>query len=123
LSARFLLPLLIVTRCRPSSCLLLDGVDLRPSSGLYHAAAGQLQSYDRRWTSPPHRRLPQHLSQPGATFRLPRQPLSLCYRLVGVVLFGVDRAAGATAVPNTFEYFFIWYEAVRRGGTRAGSAA
>ena len=38
----------------------------------------------------------------------------LYYRLVGVVLFELTQLRSLLLIfPNTFEYFFIWYETLR----------
>ena len=115
--ARFLLPLLIPFYPLPAiiACLLLDGVDQSIFQAFTNLPLDGYQSYDkaldiyyltvayistfRNWT---------HLF----AFRVSR--FLLYYRLVGVVLFELTGARALLLIfPNTFEYFFIWYEAVR----------
>ncbi len=115
--ARFLLPLLIPFYPLPAIvlCLLLDGVDQTIFQVFTTLPLDGYQSYDkaldiyyltvayvstfRNWT---------HLF----AFRVSR--FLLYYRLVGVVLFELTGLRPLLLLfPNTFEYFFIWYEAVR----------
>lgn len=115
--ARFLLPLLIPFFPLPAIvlCLLLDGVDQTIFQVFTNLPLDGYQSYDkaldiyyltvayvstfRNWT---------HLF----AFRVSR--FLLYYRLVGVVLFELTGLRALLLIfPNTFEYFFIWYEAVR----------
>ena len=115
--ARFLLPLLIPFYPLPAiiACLLLDGVDQTIFQVFTTLPLDGYQSYDkaldiyyltvayvstfRNWT---------HLF----AFRVSR--FLLYYRLVGVVLFELTGLRPLLLLfPNTFEYFFIWYEAVR----------
>ena len=115
--ARFLLPLLIPFYPLPAIilCLLLDGVDQTifqvfttlPLDGyqsydkaldIYYLIVAYLSTF-RNWS---------HLF----AFRVSR--FLLYYRLVGVVLFELTGLRALLLLfPNTFEYFFIWYEAVR----------
>ena len=115
--ARFLLPLLIPFYPLPAIilCLLLDGVDQTifqvfttlPLDGyqsydkaldIYYLIVAYLSTF-RNWS---------HLF----AFRVSR--FLLYYRLVGVVLFELTGLRPLLLLfPNTFEYFFIWYEAVR----------
>jgi len=115
--ARFLLPLLIPFYPLPAivACLLLDGVDQTLFQVFTNLPLDGYQSYDkaldiyylivaylstfRNWT---------HLF----AFRVSR--FLLYYRLVGVVLFELTGLRALLLIfPNTFEYFFIWYEAAR----------
>ena len=115
--ARFLLPLLIPFYPLPAIilCLLLDGVDQTIFQVFTTLPLDNYQSYDkaldiyylivaylstfRNWS---------HLF----AFRVSR--FLLYYRLVGVVLFELTGLRALLLLfPNTFEYFFIWYEAVR----------
>jgi hypothetical protein len=115
--ARFLLPLLIPFYPLPAIvlCLLLDGVDQTIFQVFTSLPLDGYQSYDkaldiyyltvayistfRNWT---------HLF----AFRVSR--FLLYYRLVGVVLFELTGLRALLLLfPNTFEYFYIWYEAVR----------
>src|SRR3954471_17996767 len=85
----------------------LTDVDLGPDGSyqsvdkaldIYYLAIAYL-STRRNWTSSPARRIGQAL---------------FYYRLVGVLAFEVlDSRAMLLVFPNTFEYFFIAYEAVR----------
>ena len=115
--ARFLLPLLIPFYPLPAiiACLLLDGVDQTIYQVFTNLPLGGYQSYDkaldiyyltvayiatlRNWTN-------------LLAFRVSR--FLLYYRLVGVVLFELTQLRSLLLIfPNTFEYFFIWYETVR----------
>ncbi len=114
---RFLLPLLIPFYPLPAiiACLLLDGVDQTIFQVFTHLPLDGYQSYDkaldiyyltvayistfRNWMN-------------AAAFQISR--FLLYYRLVGVVLFELTQLRALLLIfPNTFEYFFIWYEAVR----------
>jgi hypothetical protein len=114
--ARFLLPLLIPRFPLPAiiACLVLDGVDqtIFQSFGydppgyqgydkamdVYYLAVAYLATL-RNWTSAP-------------AFVVGR--FLYFYRLVGVVAFELSHARPLLLVfPNTFEYFFIAYEAIR----------
>lgn len=113
---RFLLPLLIPRYPLPAiiACLVLDGVDqtIFQSFGydppgyqgydkamdVYYLAIAYLSTL-RNWTSRP-------------AFEVSR--FLYFYRLVGVVAFELSQIRALLMVfPNTFEYFFIAYEAVR----------
>ncbi len=115
--ARFLLPLLIPFYPLPAiiACLLLDGVDQTIFQVFTNLPLDGYQSYDkaldiyyltiayistfRNWIN-------------GFAFQISR--FLLYYRLVGVVLFELTQLRALLLIfPNTFEYFFIWYEAVR----------
>ena len=97
------------------ACLLLDGVDQSIFQAFTNLPLDGYQSYDkaldiyyltvayiatlRNWTN-------------LLAFRVSR--FLLYYRLVGVVLFELTGLRALLLLfPNTFEYFFIWYEAVR----------
>jgi hypothetical protein len=114
---RFLLPLLIPFVPLPAiiACLLLDGVDQTIFQTFTNLPLGGYQSYDkaldiyyltvayistfRNWTN-------------ASAFQMSR--FLYYYRLVGVVLFESTQWRPLLLIfPNTFEYFFIWYEAVR----------
>lgn len=114
--ARFLLPLLIPLYPLPAivACLVLDGVDQTIFQTLGYDPPGY-QGYDkamdvyylavaylatlRNWTSMP-------------AFEVSR--FLYFYRLVGVVAFELSHWRPLLLIfPNTFEYFFIAYEAVR----------
>jgi len=115
--ARFLLPLLIPYFPLPAivACLLLDGVDQTIFQVFTNLPLDGYQSYDkaldihyltiayiatfRNWTN-------------NFAFQVSR--FLFYFRLVGVVLFeSFHLRALLLFFPNTFEYFFIWYEAVR----------
>lgn len=115
--ARFLLPLLIPFFPLPAiiACLLLDGVDQTIFQVFTKLPLDGYQSYDkaldiyylsvayistfRNWTN-------------LFAFRVSR--FLYYYRLVGVVLFeSLQLRPLLLLFPNTFEYFFIWYEAVK----------
>ena len=114
---RFLLPLLIPFYPLPAiiACLLLDGVDQTIFQVFTTLPLDSYQSYDkaldiyyltvayiatfRNWMN-------------GFAFQVSR--FLLYYRLVGVMLFELSQVRALLIIfPNTFEYFFIWYEAVR----------
>lgn len=113
---RVLLPLLILRYPLPAivACLVLDGVDQTIFQAFGYDPPGY-QGYDkamdvyylaiaylatlRNWES-------------LAAFRVGR--FLYFYRLVGVVAFELSHARPLLLIfPNTFEYFFIAYEAVR----------
>mgnify|MGYP003599430016 CR=1 FL=1 len=114
---RFLLPLFIPFYPLPAiiACLLLDGVDQTifqvfttlPLEGyqsydkaldIYYLTVAYISTF-RNWIN--------HFA-----FRVSR--FLFYYRLVGVVLFELSQLRALLLIfPNTFEYFFIWYEAVR----------
>lgn len=115
--ARFLIPLLIPFFPLPAiiAALLLDGVDQTIFQQFTHLPLDGYQGYDkaldiyylsvayistfRNWTN-------------DFAFRVSR--FLYYYRLVGVVLFETLQMRSLLLVfPNTFEYFFIWYEAVK----------
>lgn len=114
---RFGLPLLIPFYPLPAIlvCLVLDGVDQTIFQTFTELPLDGYQSYDkaldiyyltvayistfRNWTN-------------DFAFHVSR--FLYYYRLIGVVLFEVFQARALLLVfPNTFEYFFIWYESVR----------
>ncbi len=114
--ARFLLPLLIWRYPLPAliACLVLDGIDQTifqlfgydppgyqgydKAMDVYYLAIAYLATL-RNWTS-------------SAAFVVGR--FLYFYRLVGVVVFELSQVRALLLVfPNTFEYFFIVYEAVR----------
>ncbi len=114
--ARFLLPLLIPRFPLPAiiGCLVLDGIDQSIFQWFGYDPPGY-QSYDkamdvyylaiaylttlRNWQSISAYRVSQALYY---------------YRLVGVVAFELTHVRGLLLIfPNTFEYFFIAYEAIR----------
>jgi len=115
--ARLGLPLFIPKFPLPAilSCLVLDGVDQTIFQTFTSADLTGYQSYDkaldiyyltiaylatmRNWTN-------------LAAFRVSR--FLFFYRLVGVVIFEFSQVRAILLIfPNTFEYFFIFYEAVR----------
>jgi hypothetical protein len=115
--ARLGLPLLIPRFPLPAilACLVLDGVDQSIFQQFTDLDLTNYQSYDkaldiyyltiaylatmRNWTN-------------RVAFQVSR--FLIFYRLVGVVLFEFTQVRALLVVfPNTFEYFFIFYEAVR----------
>ena len=115
--ARFIIPLFIPFFPLPAiiAALLLDGVDQTIFQVFTNLPLDGYQSYDkaldiyyltvayistfRNWTN-------------LFAFRVSR--FLYYYRLVGVVLFETTQLRALLLVfPNTFEYFFIWYEAVK----------
>jgi hypothetical protein len=116
-AARFLVPLLIPRFPLPAeiAAMLLDAADQSIFQNFTHLDLSGYQSYDkaldvyyltiiylatmRNWT---------HL------FAFEASRFLYFYRLVGVVLFEAFHARWLLLVfPNTFEYFFIFYETVR----------
>jgi len=114
--ARFVLPLFIPAYPLPAiiACLILDGVDQTifqafgydppgyqgydKAMDIYYLAIAYLATL-RNWVNLP-------------AFRISR--FLYFYRLVGVVAFELSQVRALLLVfPNTFEYFFIAYEAVR----------
>ena len=115
--ARLGLPLLIPKFPLPAilACLIVDGVDQTIFQQFTSADLTGYQSYDkaldiyyltiaylatmRNWTN-------------LSAFRVSR--FLFFYRLVGVVIFEFSQVRAILMIfPNTFEYFFIFYEAVR----------
>lgn len=115
--ARFLLPLLIPFYPLPAiiACLLLDGVDQTIFQVFTRLPLDGYQSYDkaldihyltiayistfRNWTN---------------NFAFSVSRFLFYYRLIGVALFeALHLRAVLLIFPNTFEYFFIWYETVK----------
>ncbi len=115
--ARLLLPLGIVRYPLPAivACLLLDGVDQTIFQTFTSVDLSGYQGYDkaldiyyltiayistlRNWTNRNAVRIARFL---------------LYYRLIGVALFEATGVRELMIIfPNTFEYFFIFYEAVR----------
>jgi hypothetical protein len=115
--ARFIIPLFIPFFPLPAiiAALLLDGVDQTIFQQFTNLPLDGYQSYDkaldiyyltvayistfRNWTNNFAFRVSQFLYY---------------YRLVGVVLFETTQIRALLLIfPNTFEYFFIWYEAVK----------
>lgn len=116
IAARLLIPLLIPAYPLPGiiAALLLDAVDQTLFQTFTHLPLDGYQSYDkaldiyylsiayistlRNWTN--------HFAFQVARFLF-------YYRLVGVALFELSgRRMLLFIFPNTFEYFFIWYETV-----------
>lgn len=114
---RLFIPLLIPLYPLPAviAALVLDGVDQTIFQVFTNLPMGPYQTYDkaldiyylviaylstmRNWVSLP-------------AFRISR--FLLYYRLVGTALFELTQFRALLLIfPNTFEYFFIFYEAVR----------
>ena len=117
IGARFIIPLFIPFFPLPAiiAALLLDGVDQTIFQKFTNFPLDGYQSYDkaldiyylsiayistfRNWTN-------------NFAFRVSR--FLYYFRLVGVVLFETTHLRPLLLIfPNTFEYFFIWYEAVK----------
>jgi hypothetical protein len=117
LLSRLLVPLLIPRYPLPAvlAALVLDGVDQTIFQQFTNLPLEGYQSYDkaldiyyltiayistmRNWTNLP-------------AFQVSR--FLIYYRLVGVVAFELSQLRALLLIfPNTFEYFFIFYEAVR----------
>jgi hypothetical protein len=116
--SRLLVPLLIIRFPLPAivACLVIDAVDQTVFQAIApDADLSGYQSYDkaldiyylviaytatlRNWTN---------------QFAVEVARFLIFYRLVGVVLFELSEVRGILFIfPNTFEYFFIFYESVR----------
>ncbi len=116
--SRLLVPLLIIRFPLPAivACLVIDAVDQTVFQAIApDADLSGYQSYDkaldiyylviayiatlRNWTN---------------QFAVEMARFLIFYRLVGVVLFELSEVRGILFIfPNTFEYFFIFYESVR----------
>lgn len=115
--SRLLAPLLIPRYPLPAilAALVLDGVDQTIFQQFTNLPLDGYQSYDkaldiyyltiayistmRNWSSQPAFKISQFLNY---------------YRLIGVLAFELSQIRALLMVfPNTFEYFFIFYEAVR----------
>ncbi len=115
--ARFLLPLLIPLYPLPAviACLLLDGVDQTIFQVFTNLPLAGYQSYDKAldiyYLSIAYISTLRNWSNLFA-FRVSR--FLYYFRLVGVVLFETTQLRPILLLfPNTFEYFFIWYEALK----------
>lgn len=115
-AGRFFLPLLIPRYPLPAivACLVLDGVDQTIFQVFGYDPPGY-QSYDKAmdvfYLTIAYLAMMRNWSNLGA-FRV-GQALFF-YRLVGVVAFELTGARALLLLfPNTFEYFFIAYEALR----------
>lgn len=113
---RFLLPLLILKWPLPAivACLLLDGVDQTIFQSFGHDPPGY-QGYDKAmdvfYLAVAYLAAMRNWTSPGA-FTVAR--FLYFYRLVGVLAFELLHWRPLLLVfPNTFEYFFIAYEAMR----------
>jgi hypothetical protein len=115
--ARFMLPLFIPKFPLPAviACLILDGVDQTIFQQFTSLQLDWYQSYDKALDI--YYLVIAYLStlrnwRNEWAFKVSR--FLIYYRLVGVVLFELlDNRALLLIFPNTFEYFFIFYEAVR----------
>ena len=116
--SRLLVPLLIIRFPLPAiiACLIIDAVDQTVFTAIAPGAdLTGYQTYDkaldiyylviayistlRNWTNP---------------FAVSVARFLIYYRLVGVVLFELSGVRELLVIfPNTFEYFFIFYESVR----------
>lgn len=117
--ARLLLPLLIPKYPLPAIlvCLLVDGVDQTIFQTFTDVRLDGYQSFDKALDI--YYLVIAYLStlrnwQNSHAFGISR--FLLYYRLVGVVLFELSEWRPLLLIfPNTFEYFFIFYEVVRSG--------
>ncbi|HVQ87302.1 MAG TPA: hypothetical protein VMT88_03875 [Actinomycetes bacterium] len=115
--ARLLLPLLIPKFPLPAilGCLVLDGVDQSIFQAFTSYDLSGYQSYDKAldiyYLTIAYLATMRNWSNQSA-FRVSR--FLFFYRLVGVVAFEFTQVRALLLIfPNTFEYFFIFYEAVR----------
>ncbi|MGC9335181.1 MAG: hypothetical protein ACP5JJ_13595 [Anaerolineae bacterium] len=115
--ARFLLPLVIPRYPLPGilASLLLDGIDQTLFQQFTNLSLASYQGYDKAFDI-------YYLSMAYIStkrnwrhrFAFSLGRLLFFWRLVGVALFELtDLRALLLAFPNTFEYFFIFYEACR----------
>jgi hypothetical protein len=117
LLVRFILPLFIPKWPLPAiiACLIVDGVDQTIFQQFTTMNLDWYQSYDKALDI--YYLVIAYLStlrnwRNQWAFKVSR--FLIYYRLVGVVLFELlDNRALLLIFPNTFEYFFIFYEAVR----------
>ncbi len=117
--ARLLLPLLIPKYPLPAIllCLLVDGVDQTVFQTFTNVPLDGYQSFDKALDI--YYLVIAYLStlrnwRNSHAFGISR--FLLYYRLVGVVLFELSEWRPLLLIfPNTFEYFFIYYEAARSG--------
>ncbi len=115
--ARFVLPLFIPKWPLPAiiACLIVDGVDQTVFQRFTTMNLDWYQSYDKALDI--YYLVIAYLStlrnwRNQWAFKVSR--FLIYYRLIGVVLFELlDNRALLLVFPNTFEYFFIFYEAVR----------
>lgn len=115
--ARFLLPLTIPRYPLPGvlACLILDGIDQTIFQLFTDLPLEGYQSYDKSldiyYLSITYLSTLRNWSNLYA-FKLDR--FLFYYRLVGVAIFELTQLRPILLIfPNTFEYFFIFYEAVR----------
>lgn len=117
LLARFIVPLFIPKYPLPAiiACLIIDGVDQTIFQRFTTMNLDWYQSYDKALDI--YYLVIAYLSTLRNwrnlwAFKVSR--FLIYYRLIGVVLFELlDNRALLLVFPNTFEYFFIFYEAVR----------
>ena len=114
--ARFLLPLLIPRYPLPAiiACLVLDGdrPDDLPGLRLRPARLPELRQGDGRLL--PGDRLPRDDAELDEPARVPGQPVPLLLPAGRRGRFELTQVRALLLIfPNTFEYFFIAYEAVR----------
>lgn len=115
--ARFLIPLTIPRYPLPGvlACLILDGIDQTIFQLFTDLSLEGYQSYDKSldiyYLTITYLSTLRNWSNIYA-FKLSR--FLFYYRLVGVVIFELTQMRPLLLVfPNTFEYFFIFYEAIR----------
>jgi heme/copper-type cytochrome/quinol oxidase subunit 4 len=116
-TARFLIPLTIPRYPLPGvlACLVLDGIDQTIFQLFTNLPLEGYQSYDKSldiyYLSITYLSTLRNWSNLYA-FKLDR--FLFYYRLVGVVIFELTQLRPVLLIfPNTFEYFFIFYETVR----------
>lgn len=115
--ARFFLPLAIPKYPLPAvmACLILDGVDQTIFQVFTNLPLEGYQSYDKAldiyYLTVTYLSTLRNWSNLFA-FKISR--FLFYYRLVGAVIFELTQLRAVLLIfPNTFEYFFIFYEAVR----------
>lgn len=116
-TARFLIPLSIPRYPLPGvlACLILDGIDQTIFQLFTNLPLEGYQSYDKSldiyYLSITYLSTLRNWSNLYA-FKLDR--FLFYYRLVGVAIFELTQLRPVLLIfPNTFEYFFIFYESVR----------
>ncbi|MEO8328381.1 MAG: hypothetical protein ABI586_00110 [Candidatus Nanopelagicales bacterium] len=115
--ARLLVPLLIPKFPLPAvlTCLVIDGVDQSIFQAFTSYDLAGYQSYDKAldvyYLTVAYLATMRNWSN-AAAFNVSR--FLFFYRLVGVVIFEFSQVRAILLIfPNTFEYFFIFHEAVR----------
>lgn len=124
LGARLLVPLTIPKYPIPAGigALVIDGVDKSLLQSLTHLPLDGYQGYDKALDI--YYLSIQYLSTLRNwidLYAVDLGPALYCFRLVGVLLFELLQVRALLLLfPNTFEYFFLFYEGAACAGTRGG---